>query len=331
MTPRVLSGCALLGACLLLPGPAARPAEGRPQVRPRSRTFTFTYAGAVTGLTPGQQARVWLPVPPSNGDQEVTMVSQDLPADGKEGTERRFGNRILSFEAKADGAGRVPFRVTYRVTRNEVKGESVKAMEDDLAALERFLRADAMVPVGGKPLELIKGRELPRDQTEAARVLYDVVNGHMRYSKEGTGWGRGDAVWACDSRFGNCSDFHSLFISLARARNIPAKFEIGFPLPEKRGEGSVAGYHCWAKFRPEGKGWVPVDISEANKNPRLRDYYFGNLTEDRVCFSTGRDLQLAPRQDGPPLNFFVYPYAEVGGRPYPQEKIDKQFSFKDER
>ena len=318
---------AVLGICLTLAGTAA--ADERPSGEPRSRTFEFTYAGAVTGLPPGQAARVWLPVPPSNGDQDVTVLAEELPAEGKVATEPRFGNRVLSFEARADDAGRVPFRVVYRVTRREVRGASDKAMAEELAALEKFLQSDALVPVGGKPLELLKGRELPANQTEAARVLYDVVNGHMRYSKEGAGWGRGDAVWACDSRYGNCSDFHSLFISLARAQKIPAKFEIGFPVPEKRGEGPVAGYHCWAKFRPEGKGWVPVDISEANKHPKLRDYYFGNLTEDRVCFSTGRDLEMVPRQDGPPLNFFIYPYAEVGGKPYPQEKVEKKFSFKD--
>jgi hypothetical protein len=38
------------------------------------------------------------------------------------------------------------------------------------------------------------------------------------------------------------------------------------------------------------KGWVPVDISEANRNPELKEYYFGNLTEDRVRFTTGRDI-----------------------------------------
>ena len=57
---------------------------------------------------------------------------------------------------------------------------------------------------------------------------------------------------------------------------------MGFPLPPKRGEGDIGGYHCWALFKPEGKGWVPVDISEANKDPKMTEYYFGNLTEDRV-------------------------------------------------
>jgi transglutaminase-like putative cysteine protease len=162
-----------------------------------------------------------------------------------------------------------------------------------------------------------------------ARALYEVVNTHMRYGKEGVGWGEGDAVWACDSRYGNCSDFHSLFISLARAKQLPAKFEIGFPLPTERGHGEVAGYHCWAKFRPTGKGWVPVDISEANKNPQMRDYYFGNLTENRVTFSTGRDLDLVPRQAGPTLNFFIYPHVEVDGAVYPAGKVQRKFTYRD--
>jgi transglutaminase-like putative cysteine protease len=152
----------------------------------------------------------------------------------------------------------------------------------------------------------------------------------MRYSKEGTGWGRGDAVWACENGHGNCSDFHSLFIALARASKIPAKFEIGFPLPPRRGAGAIVGYHCWAFFRPEGKGWMPVDISEANKDPQRRDYYFGNLTEDRVAFSTGRDFNLVPRQAGPPLNFFIDPYVEVDSKPYPRTLIQTKYSFKDE-
>jgi hypothetical protein len=62
----------------------------------------------------------------------------------------------------------------------------------------------------------------------------------------------------------------------------------------------------------------------------MRDYYFGNLTEDRVTFSMGRDITLAPKQDGEPLNFFVFPYVEVDGKPYPAEKVQRKFTYKDE-
>jgi uncharacterized protein (TIGR03000 family) len=292
----------------------------------KERTFEFTYGATVTGLKPDQPARVWLPVPSDTDEQKVELLT---PLKGARlTTEKFYGNRMYYLEAKADAEGKIPLLMSFKVTRKEVTGAS-KEVAEDMAKIARYLQADAMVPVEGKPLELLKGKTLPKDQTEAAKVMYDVVNKHMRYSKEGTGWGRGDSVWACENGYGNCTDFHSLFISLARAEKIPAKFEIGFPLPQKRGAGEIAGYHCWAKFKPEGKGWVAVDISEANKNPRLADYYFGNLTEDRVAFSTGRDLTLEPKQDGGPLNFFVYPYVEVEGKAYPQEKIVRKFGYKD--
>ena len=74
---------------------------------------------------------------------------------------------------------------------------------------------------------------------------------------------------------------------------------------------------------------MPVDISEADKHPELKQYYFGNLTEDRVSFTKGRDLILEPKQDGDPLNYFVYPYVEVDGKPLGKENIELNFQFKD--
>jgi transglutaminase-like putative cysteine protease len=308
---------------------ALAPVDAADKGAPKSRTFRFTYAGTLTGLKPGQTARVWLPVPPSNDDQMVTILAQETPAAAKIGKETVYGNKILFFETLADAKGEVAFRLEYRVVRKEVRGES-KAMADDMALMTRLLKPDAKVPIDGKPLELIKDKKLPDDPMQTARILYDVVNGHMRYSKEGEGWGNGDSVWACDSKYGNCSDFHSLFISLVRSQKIPAVFEIGFPLPPKRGTGEIAGYHCWAKFHTV-KGWVPVDISEANKNPEMREYYFGNLTEDRIALSTGRDLELVPKQDGPPINFLVNPYVEVDGKPLPKNQIKPRITFADEK
>ena len=149
----------------------------------------------------------------------------------------------------------------------------------------------------------------------------------MRYDKpKGGQWGRGDSVWACDSRHGNCTDFHSLFISICREQDIPARFEIGFPISAQRGQGDVGGYHCWAKFVAD-QAWVPVDISEADKNPEKTDYFFGNLTENRIAFTIGRDLQLVPAQQDGPVNFLVYPYAEVSGKKH--EALRKSFKYSD--
>jgi hypothetical protein len=44
--------------------------------------------------------------------------------------------------------------------------------------------------------------------------------------------------------------------------------------------------------------WLPVDASEARKNPGQRDYFFGALDEDRVQFSIGRDAKLPLSRPG---------------------------------
>jgi uncharacterized protein (TIGR03000 family) len=299
-----------------------------------TRTFEFTYAATITDLEAGKKVKVWVPVATSSDAQDVKLLSSEVKsgdekARGTIHAGKSFGNRFFFVETTPDDQGKISLKLVYWVTRREVKGQTT--VNEDMGQLARLLQPDTLVPTTGKPLRLIEDRDLPDDPMKKARVLYDVVNEHMTYSKKGTGWGRGDSAWACDSKYGNCSDFHSLFISLARAQKMPAKFEIGFPLPRARGEGKIEGYHCWAFFRPEGNGWVPVDISEANKDPRYKDYYFGNLTPDRVTFSTGRDIELVPKQAGKPVNFLVYPYVEVEGKEYPQAKIEKRFAYKDLR
>jgi transglutaminase-like putative cysteine protease len=240
----------------------------------------------------------------------------------------------MYFQTAAPADGELAFDIAYRVVRREVRAltDASHAARQKLSNLQRqrYLQADAKVPIDGKPLEMLDGVILPDKPLDLARRLYATVDDHMRYEKKGTGWGQGDSVWACASGYGNCTDFHSLFISLARAKHLPARFVIGFPLPPRGEDGAIAGYHCWAYFYTDELGWVPVDISEADKHPEMKDYYFGNLTEDRIAFSAGRDLNLVPPQHGPPLNFFVYPYLEVDGVPAGKEQLTLRFRCEEE-
>jgi transglutaminase-like putative cysteine protease len=305
-----------MSAALLLAFVASAP--------PGARTFAFTYEAEVTGLPAGQPARVWVPVPPTDAEQTVEVLAQTAPGSSKLTREAEYGNRIWYAEAAPDANGTVKLSVKYRVTRlPAVAGKA------DVPNVGRLLKPDRLVPIDGKPLTLIARRELPAVPAEKARALYDVVFGHMKYRKDLEGWGRGDAAWACDSKGGNCSDFHSLFISLARSQGLPARFEIGFGLPVEKGRGEVAGYHCWARVQA-GDEWLPVDISEASKLGLKPDGYFGKLPPNRVLFSVGRDITLEPKQDGGPLNFFIYPHVEVGGKPHPADKVKVKTTFADE-
>lgn len=282
----------------------------------------FRYNAVVSGIPSGaRRVDVWVPLPRSDQNQVVDAVKISAPAPYTVEQEREYGNSILHFAGKRPADGRLEFHATFEVRRREAR--SIPAPRP---AGTRFLAANRLVPVTGTILSL--AREVTQGKTsdlEKARAIYDYVVTHLKYDKSGVGWGRGDALWACEVKRGNCTDFHSLLIAMARAVGIPARFKIGFPLPEDSGAGKVAGYHCWAELYINGRGWVPVDSSEASKHPERTGYYFGTLDPNRVEFTSGRDLRLSPPQAGPPLNFFIYPYVEVDKREY--DDVQTSFSF----
>jgi len=298
-----------------------------------SRHFTFHYAFTVKNLSAGKKVRVWIPAAHSDAFQDIRVISAkgDLPL--KKTREAQYGNEIYFAETSGATNSELHFDIEYDVVRHEriALAASPRVIPASLSSRERMqdLQPDTLVPITGLPAELAaKVTEGKTDPLAKARAIYDYVFSTMRYDKTGTGWGRGDVLYACDAKKGNCTDFHSLFIAMARSQGIPARFEIGFPLPADKHAAEIAGYHCWSDFYIDGKGWIPVDISEAWKHPEKKDYFFGSHDVNRVQFTMGRDLRLNPPQQGKPLNYFVYPYVEVDGAEYPN--VSLMFSFADE-
>lgn len=304
-----------------------------------SRTFEFTYqvrfpaASGVAG-----PAHLWIPYPTKADVYQTpaTAVSITENVQHTVGRDPEYGDEFIVFnpsrEQVAAGfdAG-LRFTVTrkeYVALRDGVAVRTASYAKPNAQLLQRYLQPDKLVPLDGAIADLAKQQTAGvNTPLEKARRIYDYVASTMHYDKSGEGWGRGDALWACDSKRGNCTDFHSVFIGMMRVPGIPARFEIGFPLPEGKTEGEIPGYHCWSEFYIDGIGWIPVNASEASKNPAKKDYFFGALDVNRVLFTYGRDIRLSADQKGEPLNYFIYPYAETNGQPV--KDLKKTFSFRD--
>ncbi len=298
-----------------------------------SRDFTFHYSFTVKNVPAGQKLRIWFPAAHSDAFQDARALTEngDLPL--KKTRDSKYGNEIYYAEISKAKQSDYHFEIVYDVIRRErvTLGVSTPHLADvKITDREKKidLAPDALVPITGLPADLAKNvSEGQHGPLNKARAIYDYVFATMKYDKTGTGWGHGDVLYACNAKKGNCTDFHSLFIAMARSQGIPSRFEIGFPLPADKHAGEISGYHCWAEFFEPKDGWIPVDISEAWKHPEKKDYYFGAHDANRVQFSRGRDLELNPKQEGAPLNYFVYPYVEVDGKEYPN--VSNDFSFAD--
>ena len=297
--------------------PAKGASQGLLGVVRGSDEFEFYYRATLPEIA--DTARMWIPLPTTDAFQTVEVRYIKAPGRQKTLYDKKYGNRVLFLELGAKDSGQL-VEICFGVRRIE-KAAYAAELPDRQVYLEpeQFVPADqrfrdiAMGIVEGKQGDLVR-----------TRAIYDHVIDRMKYAKYGPGWGKGDAVYACDARTGNCTDFHSYFVALARSIGIPARFAIGAAIPSERDDGGVDGYHCWAEFYAEGKWW-PVDVSEADKYASLATYYFGHNPANRFELSRGRDLLLEPGPATGPVNFLAYPVLEIGGVPV---KAEVEFSFK---
>jgi len=327
----------LAGACLIVLTTIVDALLGSSISIPAERHFEFSYLAKIPVLP--QHARIskiWIPLPQSDGYQSIEDLSVESPFAYAVHRDQQYGNEYLYLEISASKiAEPAEIRVTFHAIRREhrVAMDGIvprgQPRSPETAPLRRFLEPDRHVPLQGAIGQLsAQVTQGLTDPLAKARAIYNYVLANMRYDKSGTGWGNGDAIWACNAKRGNCTDFHSLFIGLMRDAGIPARFEIGFPLPAEHADQEVAipGYHCWAEFYVEPYGWIPVDASEAWQHPEKRNYFFGANDVNRVQFTVGRDIRLDPMQQGDPLNYFIFPYTELDGKTL---TLESKFSFRD--
>lgn len=277
------------------------------------------------------RARLWLPYPVSNEYQEITDVEVTGNYDRSYiTTEKKYGNHILYAEWNhPDSTPAITLKFT--VNRSEIWRKSFTETETDKFPVEvqKFLASSDRVPCTGEVGELAKKITMGKKTTlEKVEAIYDYIVENFRRDDTIVGCGLGDVNNLINTRAGKCADIHSVFVALARASGVPAKEVFGIRFG-KDAEGDITGsYHCISFFYLPDYGWIPIDASDVlklmlkenlslddEKVKQARFYYFGAQTPYYIEFGTGRDIVLNPPQDGEPLNYFMYPYAEIDGEP----------------
>jgi transglutaminase-like putative cysteine protease len=320
--PAVLAGLFLL-VLLLLPALSAR-AAGR-------AAGTIVMEFDLSAHEPGKEARLWIPYPLSDEHQLVTDIS--VTGDYSEAavySDRTYATPML-YARWPEGARSRKLTFRFRVLRDEVVKKDFPAREGawNRADFAAWLRPSSRGPIDGEVKKLADRITAGKSTVyEKARAIYDWVCENMYRDPKTRGCGPGEVCALLKKPGGKCTDIHSVFVALCRAAGVPAREIFGIRLGKKAVVDITRWQHCWAEFYLPGYGWVPVDPADVRKlmlkrnlklgdpgTAKLRRYFWGAWDPYRVRLAVGRDLTLNPPQQGPALNTFGYPYAEIGGRP----------------
>ena len=353
----ILTGAVIGISALTFGGDVTKP------VQPREASFQIKNEFTVKVPKGAQSVRMWFAVPQEDAVSAVRdfNVHADFPVHYFKDD---WGNRVGYAELIGYAEGPVTIREEFGLTRTEIRNTIDPAKtrpltDQERAALFAFLQPSSHVVINDKIKTL--SAFITEGETNpilAARRIYNWTLDNVDYWVKDPDHLKaspvGSTEYCLTNKTGNCTDFHSLFASLAMAAGIPTRMIYGSLLkPTLNGMQIDGSYHCWIQFYAPNYGWLPLDVSLANiygkqfplndKNQKLVelatatgykgydpakiDYYFGNLDERRVTWSTGRDLIMQPPQDDGPVNALVKIYVEVNGK----QSTDwtRQFTYSD--
>lgn len=271
---------------------------------------------------------LWVAIPDDDRYQQVLDMSIDaVSSDWRITREAENGNRFLYLQIKNPSAESINTVVEFTAKRRAAYLEIDPQKVGQLTAMHRQMFAEELRPDSPHMQVTDELRRLADEACngesnlahQATRLIEYVANYADHYSKDPKkpNCGVGDAQNCMTNKGGCCTDLHSLFIALARAKGIPSRLQMGYRVLEKNlGKEVDPGYRCWPEYFVPGYGWVAADIVESDAAEGFeKAQWQTGLSERRVWLNQGREFNLVPQQAGPRVNTMVIGYAEVDGKP----------------
>ncbi len=289
------------------------------------KTFRLNYH--VSLPENGKNARLWLPVPDSND----TIYQRNMGSVWTEGPSVANlvdppKNIAAAFfgEWKGHGAREITVGTMIKTAERKVDLERVVSKREALPASVRHYLAMDDAFAKKTAMKVTKHAKSP---LEKAHAIYEWVVENTHYDPAVQGCGKGDprAMLESGNLGGKSLDITSLFASLCRSQEIPARGAYGILLQEAENGKIATSYHARAEFYLVGTGWVPVDPAEIqrvmleekrsfadSKVADLKKKLFGYWNLNWIGLNHDRDISL-PHLDER-LPFFIYPVAQVDGK-----------------
>ncbi|HEX2862707.1 MAG TPA: transglutaminase domain-containing protein [Lacunisphaera sp.] len=291
-------------------------------------TYRVEQNATVSDIPAGaKQVKFWVSIPDNERYQDV-LDFEVVSVPGKWSVVREpdRGNRFMLVEVDNPGTDKLTAKVAFTLRRRSVFTELDPTQAGPITDSHRTLYAEELrqdAPHMKVTARIAKAaNDAAGAETNVAKqaqlLLGAVADYADHYSKDPTkpNCGIGDAEDCMTNAGGCCTDLHSMFIAMARARGIPARLQMGYRLREPNAGKEVdPGYRCWAEYFVPNYGWVSADIVEADDPKGLgRTRWFTGLTERRLWLNEGREFNLAGRAvSDQRVNTMIIGYAEIDG------------------
>lgn len=290
-----------------------------------TRTVRLTQNVMLKDIPEGSEnVKLWIPVPSDQNWQRVLDITVDeAPGEWQFVPQEEGRGNFLYTEVKNPTVESMKVTVSCLVERKGVHFPLDEVSETEKIQPEIFkasLNTSAPLMGASKSVQEM-AFEACGSETDIAKqavmLVHKVSEFADHYSKDPTKphCGIGSADDCMENGGGCCTDLHSLFIAMARSRNIAARMQYGYRLLDAReGKEYDPGYRCWVEYFIPGAGWVPTDIVAADNADFRNPFRWSSLSPYRVWLWRGRSFELTPKSNSGPVDTMLCGWAEIDGK-----------------
>lgn len=287
----------------------------------------------LSGIETGQKLRLRLPLPLSQSSQQIE-IEPIASADLSPRIIRSEGRLDFQFAAPSDPdveiAAKISFTTDGRSNDDLAGGAASNGSDVYLRASEGLIRITPRIQALSQALAGPGSNLLDAATAYFHHIVDELMCGMVHYDQVNSD-APGD--WVLDSGWYDCQLGSALFVSICRARGIPARILSGHMLYRL-----APGFHYWAEAWIDGQGWTPFDflnwdLSRGGRDADWRNCFVGAIDYRMVTqcfplaftgpmsvrFPSAWHLVNAPCSGGMKINF-----TELGGKLIYCDRITSQ-------
>ncbi|WP_321279529.1 transglutaminase-like domain-containing protein [Marinifilum fragile] len=280
-------------------------------INPVNNVFDYTIKLKADAVPAGETIRCWMPYPKENHARQQNVEFISINSEHYTIAPDSLVQRSIYCEKIAEAGKETIFNVKFKTISfaQVFFPEKMKLKEYDKTSkiyIENTKERAPQIVFTDRIKKLAD--EICGDETDPLKqvdLLYNWIDINIPWASA-LEYGIMPHIpgYVLDNKHGDCGMQTLLFMSMARYRGIPVKWQSGFMLhPE------LVNLHDWCEVYYEGIGWVPLDQSfemQKSEDNHVRHFYKTGIDAYRLIVNDDFSREFYPKKNWPrsePIDF----------------------------
>jgi hypothetical protein len=265
-------------------------------------TLTYTLSVKPDAVPAGETIRCWLPFPKENRTRQSSILLLEASKKDYKIAPDSSGHRSIYMEKRAIANKPTEFRIKVSYTGSaqyfDLSKTKIAPYKKKSELYQHYTAQQGRHIVFSEHIKTLTNKIVGKEKhpEKIVQKIYEWIDAHIIWSGA-LEYSTMDNIpeYVLQHRRGDCGMQTLLFMTMARYKGIPAKWQSGWMLHPNK-----VNLHDWCEVYYEGVGWVPLDMSfglQPTNKHQLRYFYMSGIDAYRLIVNDDISVPFIPKKE----------------------------------